>query len=823
MNRRPSLATSLLLALVGLTIALAAVAALSVSSFFETRQRYEDRLAQAYAAEAATANLLAAAVIEETVLLGRAPAAPQRRRARLAFGQAARIARSAAVGDGPSLRTVDLVVSAERRARAAAAEARAAATPIARVRALRRASEAFRDGRSAAAALAARQPERRAAAREQASKDSRRATVRALGAGALALTGAVALVFILLSGVRGPLERLISATRRLAEGDLATRVETEGPAEIQELSSAFNEMAADLSAARRRIEAARLRLAATIESLGDALIICDGYGRVLQVNPRAGDLVPEIEPGHSLAREPEPLPVLGDALDREVEITHNNRALAVTAARMGPSLEDGVVFTVRDVTERARLERAKSEFVSTASHELRSPLTSIKGFVELLAAGELTDRQREFVEVILLSTNRLVDLVGDLLDVARVEAGQLEIQRRPIAVSEAVEEVVRLMRPRLDGKRQELSVEVAPALPAASADPGRVRQIVSNLLTNAHLYTPEGGKIAIRVGASRDHVSLSIADTGRGMSPEQVERLFDRFYRADGRAASESGTGLGMAIVRSLVDLHEGEIDVESEIGRGTTITVRLPRAPAATDLSEPREAIKGKRVLVVDDEPEVGRLIAEQLRPFEVETIVVQSADEALERLRRQHFDAVTLDIFLGDHDGFDVLHTLREDTELRRIPVIVVSVLAGQEALAGEWSVAKPIDAFELTDAIGSAILAGRARVLVVGRAGMRDEVGDMLARRGIDFVWATSAAEASRLCEERRFEVALVDAGMRAPQAALQQLDLRGRRLRRSVVVFSTGDDTPGLARLDPDPMPVEDATQAVLDALRTTAAQ
>ena len=273
-----------------------------------------------------------------------------------------------------------------------------------------------------------------------------------------------------------------------------------------------------------------------------------------------------------------------------------------------------------------------------------------------------------------------------------------------------------------------------------------------------------------------------------------------------------------MSIVRSLVDLHEGEIDVESELGSGTTITIRLPRAPAAADLSEPRQAIQGKRVLVVDDEPAIAQLIAEQLRPFEVEVEIVHSGAEALERLRTRHFDALTLDIFLGDSDGFDILRMLREDEELRRTPVIVVSVLAGKEALAGEWSVSKPIDAEELTDAIGSAILAGRARVLVVGRPEMRDEVGEMLNRRGVDFLWSTSPAEAARLCEERRFEVALVDAGMRSPQAALAQLDLRGRRLRRSVVVFSAGDEAPRMTRLDPDPMTVEDATQAVIDALR-----
>jgi PleD family two-component response regulator len=146
----------------------------------------------------------------------------------------------------------------------------------------------------------------------------------------------------------------------------------------------------------------------------------------------------------------------------------------------------------------------------------------------------------------------------------------------------------------------------------------------------------------------------------------------------------------------------------------------------------------------------------------------------------------------------------------------------MAGQEALSAEWSVTKPIDAEELTDAIGSAILAGRARVLVVGRASARDVLGPMLERRGIEYEWATSGAEAARLCEETHFEVALVDAGMRSPESALAQLDLRGRRLRRSVILFSTGDLAPGLARLDPDPVPVEDATQAVVEALRSSTA-
>jgi signal transduction histidine kinase/DNA-binding response OmpR family regulator len=795
--RRLSIARLLLLALLGMTLALTTLATLEVAALYQARTDYEDTLGRTYSGEVAVANLLTASVVEESIK-ERSGAAAERR-AEAAFNRAADAARKAAAHDDRSVELIDEAARSEAVLRASGR------SPIA--------------GRRAMTAFVRRQIDLRENARDDATGRTNRAVATAIVAGVLALSAAAALVVLLVGGMRRPLSGLVGASRRLASGDLHARVVADGPAELRELSGAFNAMAADLDASRERIEAGRRRLAATIESLGDALIICDGYGRVLEVNPRAEVLVPDVHVGSSIASEPGPLPPLDEVLDREVEVEDTSgRTLAVTAARMGPRLEDGVVFTVRDTTERARLERAKSEFVATASHELRSPLTSIKGFVELLGQTDLNPRQREFTDVILLSTNRLVDLVNDLLDVARVEAGQLEIQRRPISVAEAVREVAAMMAPQFADREQELLVEIAPALPVALADPARVRQIVTNLLTNAHLYTGEGGRVTIRVGATGDDVLIVVTDQGRGMSTDQVDRVFDRFFRADGSRGT--GTGLGLSIVQSLVELHEGSIDIQSELDQGTTVTVRLPRARGAADVEAPREALHGRRVLVVEDDAETAQLIAQQLRELEVDVRIAASAEEALALLRQERFDAVTLDILLGEGkvDGFGVLHQIRGDEALSKLPVIVVSAIAGQEALAAEWSVAKPIDSDELTDAIGSAILAGRARVLVVGRAAMRDVVGPLLERRGVDFAWATSGAEARRMCEETHFEVALVDAGMRAPQAALTQLDLRGRRLRRSVVVFSADGEATGMARLDPSPVPLEDATQAVVEALR-----
>ncbi len=378
------------------------------------------------------------------------------------------------------------------------------------------------------------------------------------------------------------------------------------------------------------------------------------------------------------------------------------------------------------------------------------------------------------------------------------------------------------MAPRLDERRQQLVVDIAPALPAALADPGRVRQIVTNLLTNAHTYTSEGGSITVRVGATGDDVLLSISDQGRGMTDEQIDRAFDRFYRADGSRGT--GTGLGLAIVNSLVELHDGSITIDSELEAGTTVTVRLPRARPEVGTTDSADALHGRRVLVIEDDPDTARLIATHLEPHGVGVVVASDGREAMSLLEHEHFDAITLDILLGGGgpDGFAVLSEVRANAALAGLPVIVVSALAGEATLAAEWSVSKPINAEELTDALGAAILAGRARVLVVGRAGLRERVGDLLSRRGVEYAWATSGAEAARLCEETHFEAALVDAGMRAPQAALAQLDLRGRRLRRSVVVFSTEDGNDGMARLDPMPVPVEEATLAVVEALRDAAA-
>ena len=794
---RRSIARTLRIALFGLTIGLAVIGAVGIAALYNARQDYEDSLTETAALEVAAADLLTATVALEANLVR--PKTPRTTsfvsESATDFVQYAARVRTLA-RDEPGSRALTVsIVPAQRAARVLA---RLPARDSTRTKTLRRLPAV----RTSVARITLRQRTLREEAQAEAAHGTRSAAAAiALGAG-LALVAVLAFLTLLIRTMRRPLDDLVEATRRMASGERSVRVAADGPRELATLAESFNLMSADLAVASERVESQRQRLATTIASLGDGLVICDAQDVVSAMNPRAGELVGQLRAGGPAHGGASPLPALEAALAGEVTVEHDGIAIAVTAARLaGP--EGGVVWTLRDITERARLEQAKSDFVATASHELRSPLTSIKGFIELLLSTEndnLTPRQLDFIEIALKSTDRLVELVNDLLDVARIESGQFEISPHSCDLRPTVEEVAALMRPRFDEKRQRLDVQISEPRPPALADPVRIRQIVTNLLTNAHLYTDEHGTIALRLSGDVHATRIAVSDSGRGMSPEDVRRIFDRFYRGTSGGRRSPGTGLGLSIVKSLVELHGGTIDVRSRVGEGTTFEISLPAAPGSTlpaPPTPPQRPLAARRVLIVDDEPALAALIAQQLQPLGVESVQVHSGAAALDRLRRERFDAMTLDVLMPGMNGFDVLEAVRADPNLCDLPVIFVSVASTISQLDGEWAVTKPIDRQRLGDVLASAIQAKRSRVLVVAPSPVRDQLAPSLDALGIEYRWEGSAQGAARAGAEQLFEVALVHASMSDSLRLLEGAALRGRRGGRSVILFSTADDGQGLA--------------------------
>jgi two-component system sensor histidine kinase BaeS len=267
----------------------------------------------------------------------------------------------------------------------------------------------------------------------------------------------------------------------------------------------------------------------------------------------------------------------GGDLDARVKVG----GLSETAA-LGEAFNAMAAELQRRAGERDELETMKDEFVLTASHELRSPLTSVQGFAELLMLEreQLSPKQAETVEVILDNTRHLVRLLNDLLDLARSDAGRLTIKSAPTEARSLVEDAARTMSSQTEGKEQSLRVAIEPNLPPIEVDRDRIRQVLVNLLTNAHEYCPQGAEISLKAERVGAEVQLVVSDNGPGMAEDQLEHIFERFTRGDaGLTQHVGGTGLGLAISKSLVELHGGTIEASSTLGHGSTFRVRIPEA----------------------------------------------------------------------------------------------------------------------------------------------------------------------------------------------------------------------------------------------------
>jgi len=588
----PSLANRLRIGFAITFALLAGVTVIGVGRLFQLRQDFEDDTTRSFQLEVAGEHLRQAFLVEQAALRGATtdPAVSRFRfeRARENADTAAADARELAEGsDAAGLLARRL--AAERRWR------QQIATPLLRGRApppseQARLAQAVIDSGDR---MIAAEGQRREGLREEVSDDTR---ITALLVGVGLISGLIAAVLLfsgLIASMRRPLEQLVGAAGKLAGGDLRARVKVGGPAETATLGSAFNEMADELQSAYRRVEESRQRLAVTLESLSDGVLTVDPQGIVTDANPAARRLMPAATVGTSVRdllagqmprRRVERL--LAGSEEEELHVGGGESILAITASRLGAD-EGGAVLSIRDISERARLERMKDEFVLTASHELRSPLTSVQGFAELLMLERerLSPKQAETVEIILDNSRHLVRLLNDLLDLARSDAGRLTIKPVPSEVGALVEDVMRTMRPQAESRDQELVQEIEPDLPRVNVEPDRIRQVLVNLLTNAHEYSPDGAMIRVTAARVGEEVEVAVSDDGPGIPAEQLEHIFERFTRGDaGLTQRVGGTGLGLAISKSLVELHGGAIGATSVVDEGSTFRIVLPAIAGAEE-----------------------------------------------------------------------------------------------------------------------------------------------------------------------------------------------------------------------------------------------
>jgi len=413
----------------------------------------------------------------------------------------------------------------------------------------------------------------------------------------------------------------------------------------------------------------------------------------------------------------------------------------------------GVFAAARDVTEQKELEaqlqrqneelevqyqrvqeanRQKSEFLANMSHELRTPLNGAIGFTQLVhegKAGPISTQQQEYLGFVLTSTRHLLQLINDILDLAKVESGKVDFHPELVDLERVTGEVISVVRELAANKRLQLGVEVDPSIGKPITDAARLKQVLYNYVSNAIKFTPDGGSGAVRVlREDADFFRLEVEDSGIGIKPEDMSRLFVEFQQLDASAGKKyAGTGLGLALTKRIVEAQGGSVGVRSVPGQGSVFFAVLPRrlSPAARSAapSSGVASLTGSvgRILIVEDNPADQQFLLETLEQAGYSAEVVPSCAEAIRHLQRERVDAVLLDLLLPDGPGLDVLQAIRTDGPNRDTPVIIISVvpdLALAAAFPVQCVLTKPVGAEDLRAALAGAGVAPRhgQRVLVV-----------------------------------------------------------------------------------------------------------
>jgi PAS domain S-box-containing protein len=495
----------------------------------------------------------------------------------------------------------------------------------------------------------------------------------------------------------------------------------------------------------RQLEAAKSH--AILEGVADGVMVTDAKGEITLFNA-AAERILQIQRTDVIGRTASEMSgllslagVSWDELSRrwgrgeaELEQVLYDERLElderVISVRVAPVVREevfeGTVSVFRDITKDVEVDRMKSELVSSVSHELRTPMTSIKGYIDLLysgMAGPVSDDQKRFLQIVKTNADRLTLLVNDLLDLSRIEMGRLKLIVEPVDPMNIINIVLANHAPDAMRKQQVLSSIIEGPLPMIRADPGRMTQILTNLVSNAIHYTPTGGTITVEAQVSDDFLHMHIRDTGIGIKEEDQPKLFSRFFRADTPLVqARSGTGLGLTIVRSLVELQGGEVWFESTYGEGSTFSFSMPLADKSVPDRTPREfrtisyRAQDKHILIIESEMNVADMLSHQLRSQGGYRVHLEkSGREALNYLKNEAYrtDLVLLDLDMPDMDGLEIVQAILGHKSLSAIPIVALSLLHREQngkRTSTRAYVSRPVRSYQLLEAI-NAVFAEQA----------------------------------------------------------------------------------------------------------------
>lgn len=415
---------------------------------------------------------------------------------------------------------------------------------------------------------------------------------------------------------------------------------------------------------------------------------------------------------------------------------------------------------LRAKEEAERGSRFKDQFLSTMSHELRTPLNAVLGFSDLLADeryGPLNERQRRYVNHIHTGGKHLLSLINDILDLSKIEAGRMELALESLPIETTLGEVLSVMQPLADKKSQVLTKHSEPGL-VVRADSTRFKQVLMNLLGNAIKFTPSGGRIEVASRLTGGRVRVEVRDSGPGIPPEEQKRIFEAFYRLRETGKKTEGTGLGLAITHRLVELHGGELCLDSEVDRGSCFYFSLPTATRESLSRATGGSVSParfpRRVLVIEDDRATRQLIESQLNSAGYEVVVCGEPQTALELAAQFQPSAITLDIVMRPKNGWEVLAQLKRDPRTAHIPIIVVSIVdqPGMGALLGaDEYLVKPVDKVTLLNAlerrfsIRPATAIARPILVVEDDVATREFIAELLSAHGYAVNTAADAAQA------------------------------------------------------------------------------